>query len=149
MKILYNSDLHDRKNLDLKWSKIVENDEIRLIKVKELLKDSSFFSALDYSRAALILQHGKKSSNYKLANDMMSKAIELDPNTDRWLYFATKDRYLLSIRKPQIFGTQYRSSESGFVQVSIDTTSYADSIRNSYPELSRAIKDQRVRLGIK
>jgi hypothetical protein len=148
LKILYNSDLHDRKNANLKWSRIVENDNVRLIKVKELLKDSSLFSALDYTRAALIFQHGKNSANYKLAIDMMSKAIKLDPNTDKWLYFAANDRYLLSIRKPQIFGTQYRSSESGLVLISIDTTSFADSIRNSYPELSRVLKDRRERLGI-
>lgn len=54
----------------------------------------------------------------------------------------------MSNRKPQIFGTQYMTSDSGLVLSSpYDTTAVADSIRNSYSDLSETLRRQQIRLG--
>ena len=148
IKILYETDQAERSSKNTNWSQMSRNDRKRLRKVKELLIDSNKFTALDYTRAAMIFQHGGKSEEYKTAIQLMERAIELDSSTNQWLFFAATDRYLLSMNKPQIFGTQYTYSDTGKVTKAIDITFEADSIRNSYNTLPVSIKENLIDLKL-
>ncbi len=148
LKILYDTDQEERSRESIDWSQMARNDKKRLRKAKELLKDSSQFSALDYSRAAMIFQHGGSSEEYKIAVELMEQAIRLDSSINQWLYFAATDRYLMSIEKLQLFGTQYTNSDTGKVILAIDTTKMADSIRSSYAEFPTRIKENLIKLKL-
>jgi hypothetical protein len=69
----------------------------------------------DYYHAAMILQHGRTAEDFDLAHQLSLKASELEP-TDRaarWLAAATKDRYLMTLGKPQLYGTQFKRDPGG------------------------------------
>ena len=144
LKILYETDQEERRREKIDYSKMSRNDKKWLRKAKELLKDSSQFSALDYSRAAMLFQHGGATKEYKTAIELMEKAIKLDSTINQWLYFAATDRYLMSMNKPQLFATQH----IGKVIESMDTTEKADSIRNSYKNLPSRIKMDLINLKL-
>ena len=62
----------------------------------------------DYYHAAMLFQHGGTPENYQTAVKLAKRATELRPDfrPALWLYAAATDRYLHSIGKPQIYGTQ-------------------------------------------
>ena len=64
-------------------------------------------SAKDYYSAGFIFQHGQKPSDYLYAHVLAVTAVNKGLHSAIWLSAATLDRYLQSIRQPQIFGTQF------------------------------------------
>jgi tetratricopeptide (TPR) repeat protein len=62
----------------------------------------------DYYHAAMIFQHGSTPESYQTAMKLAKRASEIRPDfrPALWLYAAATDRYLHSIGKPQIYGTQ-------------------------------------------
>ena len=127
---LYNNDQNERRANDIDWYKLYLNDSLRRIKVKKLLVSGKIKTGKDYSRAAMIFQHGIDSTDYKLAVNFMEIAIQKDSTINKWLLAAATDRYLLSIGKPQIFGTQYSRNDNEPWKLSeIDTTQISDEKR--------------------
>jgi hypothetical protein len=78
-------------------------------KVRKMLDSGALKAADDFERAASIICHGPDSSDHQLARKLALKALKLDPkNVGAEVVAAmAKDRYLLSIGKPQIYGTQF------------------------------------------
>ncbi|MDW7693037.1 energy transducer TonB [Flammeovirgaceae bacterium SG7u.111] len=125
---LAEQDQSDRKQNNLEVSK---NDRTRLNEVKSIFILGGVNTSKDFFNAALIFQHGDNPEDYKKANDLAQKAVELDPeNKDaRFMIAQSMDRYLLSINKPQIYGTQRRVfGELQYLQ-SIDTSAVTDDER--------------------
>lgn len=116
------------------WLKVSKEDSIREKRVYQLLASNLVLTATDYENAALIFQHGDDSISYKMAVKMMEKAVEIDPNIDKWLLAAATDRYLVSIGKPQIYGTQYykETREGPFIMNDLDTTKITDEERRKF-----------------
>src|SRR4051812_33651503 len=75
--------------------------------VQQLLRTGKIQSAKDYYYAAFIFQHGQKPSEYLYAHVLAVTAVNKGLHTAIWLSAATLDRYLQSVQRPQIFGTQY------------------------------------------
>lgn len=102
---LYKADQNDRSNGDFTWYR----DEQRLEKVSELVSSGQLKVADDFYHAAIIFQHGRISENYKKAHELALRAVELNPSFKKakWLACAAEDRYLHSLGKPQIWGTQF------------------------------------------
>lgn len=117
-KKLYDEDVAEKWGVnwntitDKERQKIDANDRMRREKVLELSKKGEIQSGLDYHHAALIMQHGETTEDYKLAHKFTAKALELGDETVRWLFAATLDRYLLSSGKPQKYGTQFKQNEN-------------------------------------
>ena len=88
---------------------VMVRDESRRRRVLSLVRSASLVSAGDFFHAAFILQHSCLSDDYALAHRLAARASALDPwdGGKRWLVAATKDRYLGSIGKAQVYGTQY------------------------------------------
>lgn len=129
---IYNSDQADRMN-HIDWNIVQKNDSVREARVYELLDSNKVRTSTDYNNAALIFHHGEDSIAYGMAVKLMRKSIELDSTRNKWFLAAITDRFLLSINKPQIYGTQYiKLKDQSIVLSEIDTTKVTDAERIEY-----------------
>ena len=101
---LYQEDQSDRKNRVISRSR----DNERLKAVQEMINTGKVITADDYYHAALIFQHGSKPKHFEKAKKLAQYAVKLKPDFMRakWLSCAAEDRYLHSVGKPQVWGTQ-------------------------------------------
>jgi len=127
---MYEADQSDRSG-QIDWALVGPRDEKRRQRVKEILEAGDVKTADDYFHAAMVLQHGAGSADFKLAHELALKASELDADhsTARWLAAAAKDRYLQSIGEPQIYGTQFRKVDGQWTLEPIDETAVTDEER--------------------
>ncbi len=142
---MYKQDVDSRQSFKNVWLFLYDpiefvdaNDKSRLETVKELIKKDSIKTAEDYYFSSIILYHsgGKiDSNNYKLAEIFAKKAIDLGlyfyfAFTAQCLVAASKDRYLLSLGKPQWYGTQYIKNADGYMEFyKIDENAVTDEER--------------------
>lgn len=117
MKALFDADQSSRRgmmnNKEL-WPKLEEEDRARRVEVTTYLENGKLAAADDFYYAALIFQHGNCADHFKLSNQLAEKSMNLGNHDARWLYAASLDRYLMTLGKPQKFGTQYvKNKESG------------------------------------
>lgn len=133
LKEIYEADQADRQTDSINWNIVFNRDRLRRTRVLQLIDSNKVRTTEDYHNAAMIFQHGTDSTDYKMAVDLMSKAIELDSGINKWLFAAATDRYLLSIDKPQIYGTQYiKRGNEPWKRAEIDTTQISDEERVKY-----------------
>lgn len=134
LKTLYKEDQADRMSGTIDWSVVAKRDRAREARVYELLDSNQLRTALDYSNAAMIFQHGGDTIASGMAVKMMRKAIELDSSINKWLLAAAIDRDLMRKGQPQIYGTQYRKmgQDDPWVLYEIDTTKVSDEERREY-----------------
>jgi hypothetical protein len=110
---LFEEDQGDREELSKpgtaqqKWQAIAARDVARRTRVLKMLEKMQITDGDGLFFAAVILQHGNCSSHYKLAVRLAGTAIALGYDDGRLLYADAVDRYLMSLNKPQKFGTQY------------------------------------------
>lgn len=93
----------DQKNLD---------NEVRgalRAKVWKLVAENKVQTGEDYYYAAFVFQHGLKPEDYLYAHVLAMTAVQKGFAPAKWLCAATLDRYLRSVKQPQIFGTQFGS----------------------------------------
>lgn len=112
---LYNDDQHDRvfrPGQTIDWEAVGIRDEQRELKVKQLLATDSLSSGADYYHAAMVLQHASSPDDFLLAHDLCVIAISKGESKAKWLAAASMDRFLVSIGRPQRFGTQFQSKKS-------------------------------------
>lgn len=83
-----------------------EDARHRRIEILQLLQEGKITLAADLYHAAMIYQHGICADHFKLANELAERSMELGHRPARWLFAATRDRYLVEIGRPQQFGTQ-------------------------------------------
>jgi hypothetical protein len=107
---IYNTDQGDRFTLRFLRP---ERDSVRLSRVLELHEQELITSPVDELNAAMVLQHGRDSTHYRLAHELARAAFdglvatpEWPKQEAEWLVKATYDRWMLSIGKPQVYGTQ-------------------------------------------
>lgn len=110
LKELYKADQEDRENWangGTDWEVVKPRDEARLKRVTELYGQGLLRTGEDMFYAGMIFQHGNSPESYKIAMELSKKSWELGNPDGKWLYPRAEDRYLQSIGKPQIWGTQY------------------------------------------
>lgn len=114
---LYTEDQADRapEMGKVDWSVVGKRDEERRKRVLEIMSQGGAKEAADYVHAAMVLQHGQAPEDFEHANQWCLKAGELDPDYPgaRWLAAAAKDRYLMNLGKPQLYGTQFKKDPTG------------------------------------
>jgi hypothetical protein len=114
----------------LPWDKIAARDLERRSQVHRLLESGSLKTAEDFHDAAFIYQHGQSPDDYLLSHVLGTVAVAKGDATSLWISAASLDRYLQSINRPQIFGTQYHSSNnSPTTQDPYDTNLVPDKLR--------------------
>lgn len=97
---------------DPRYNDLIDQDRVRLARVREMVETDLVKTGPDFFRAAFILQHGEEPSHFLLAHHMALMAMSFGMTDARWISAATLDRYLLSIGQPQVYGTQF-STEDG------------------------------------
>lgn len=143
---IYENDQGDRQTDTINWMEVNRRDSLRRKRVFELLDSNKVRTSKDYQNAAMVFQHGGDSSAYAMAVKLMEKSIELDSTANKWLLAAATDRYLLSIGKPQIYGTQYQKRGDGPWKLGeIDTTQVTDAERIEFGVETLAQQSEKVK----
>jgi hypothetical protein len=109
---------------------IKKQDEKHRRQVRELLARGALHTGKDFERAAFIFQHGSTPEGYLLAHSLALVAMARGNAGALWLATATLDRYLNSIKQPQIYGTQFHNTkETGWSQEPYNRTLISDELR--------------------
>lgn len=128
---------------------VPKRDAQRQAKVRELLAEGKVNTGRDYYFAALIFQHSETSENLLLAHILAVASIAKGDKSGGWLSAATLDRYLWSIKHPQVFGTQYQiGTDNKETMEPYDRNAISDKIRavwgvNSLAEQEKVVNDSR------
>jgi hypothetical protein len=120
-----------------------KNDLIRRVRVGEIMAEGCLKTASDYAAASLIYQHGDVPDHYYQAFIWANRAIELGDIKQKELAAMTIDRYLISIGKKQIFGSQFYGknvTHGGCFCLQPVERSFPDSLRMEY--LGKKLADQ-------
>ena len=110
---LYEEDQADRVpsgGQPIDWRVVGPRDRQRESRVKALYASGTLRTGRDYYRSAMVLQHASKPEDYLLAHEFCVVALAKGEKSARWLAAATEDRYLMNLKFPQRFGTQYSSN---------------------------------------
>jgi hypothetical protein len=98
--------------------------------VRELLARGKLHTGNDFERAAFVFQHGETPDDYLLAHTLAMVAVARGDGSAIWIAAATLDRYLQSVNRPQIYGTQFKFKSGGHVtQNSYDRQLIPDALR--------------------
>lgn len=113
MKAIFDADQADREKEPINWNIVGPADSRRREQTRKLLADGALHTGKDYEEAAFVFQHGSTPDDYLLAHTLAMVAVSKGDAKAIWIAAATLDRYLQNIKQPQIFGTQYRSNNTG------------------------------------
>jgi hypothetical protein len=81
--------------------------EVRMSTLRSMLATGEFRSAEDFKEAAFVFQHGNNPEDCLFAHVLALEALMRGDESAKWIAASTLDRYLQSIKQPQVFGTQY------------------------------------------
>jgi hypothetical protein len=97
------------------WStaRFVARDLLRQARVLALYRANALRTGNDYYHAAMVFQHGYRPDDFLLAHELSIVALAKGHRRALWLAAATEDRFLMNIKRPQRFGTQYRAASVG------------------------------------
>ena len=118
------------------WTTVQDEDAARRQRVRELLDEGQLRTGPDYYHAAFIFQHGSEPDDYLLTHVMATTAMALGHEPAKWIAAATLDRFLQSVDRSQVFGTQYLGG-AGWTMGSYDDDMLTDAVReiHSVPTL--------------
>lgn len=143
---IYDEDQGDRKVAEIDWSVVSVRDSLRQVRVYEMLEEGLVQTAQDYKNAAMVFQHGRDIAASEMAVSLMRKAIELNPEMNKWLLAAAIDRDLMRKGEPQIYGTQYRREHGGPWELyEIDPSKVTDEERREYNVETLAEQQEKVK----
>ncbi|AZQ43591.1 hypothetical protein [Nonlabens ponticola] len=130
---IYENDQSDRMTDNINWPEVTRRDSLREVRVYEMLDSNLVVTSKDHYHAAMVFQHGGDSTAYKMAMNLMERSVELDSTANKWLLAAATDRYLQSVNKPQIYGTQYfKMGDEPWTMEPMDTTVITDEVRKQF-----------------
>ncbi|MDE1154535.1 MAG: hypothetical protein PW735_02275 [Acidobacteriaceae bacterium] len=96
------------------WNVVARHDADHLKRVHVLLSEGKVVTAQDFHDASFLLQHSSEPSDYLLAHILAIRAVGLGDTGSQWIAAATLDRYLQSIGRGQVFGSQYLTEQYSF-----------------------------------
>lgn len=89
------------------WELVAKSDAERRRATANLLAEGRLQTGGDFRNAAFVFQHGDTPDDYLLAHTLAVVAVARGESEAVWIASATLDRYLQSIHRPQIYGTQF------------------------------------------
>lgn len=112
---MYVADQADRSARPIDWDQVVPRDEARRARVAELAAAGALRHADDYFHAALLFQHGDRPEHYRQAQSWAQRSVALGTTLPKvaWLACAAEDRWLHSLGRPQVWGTQFMPPKDG------------------------------------
>ncbi len=125
------------------WAVVGQADTARRAATKALLDGAKLHAGADFTKAAFVFQHGNGSADYLLAHTLAMVAVAKGDGEALWIASATLDRYLQSIGKPQIYGTQFSGKPgSAYTQEPYDRALVSDALRRQLGVPSLAEQDK-------
>lgn len=143
-------DQEDRENWESKneedLQKLEVNDLVRRKRVAEIFAEGCLSTSSDYLVAALIFQHGDFPDHYYQAFIWSRKAAELGDKNGKFFSALAIDRYLVSIGKKQLFGSQFYKAfgDECYCMQPVETT-FPDNFRKDYS--GRSLNDNYERMS--
>jgi hypothetical protein len=108
MKRIFEEDqLVRQPGLSIDWTSVGKSDAERRLAMMNLLNTGALHTSEDFTWAAFIFQHGSTPNDYLLAHTLAIVAVKKGNGDTLWIAAATLDRYLQSVKQPQIYGTQF------------------------------------------
>lgn len=145
MTALFDADQKDRAGKGIDWSVVSLRDAERRQRTQQLLDAGALQSGDDFYHAAFLFQHGGTPEDYLKAHLLAMIAVARGHPSALWIASATLDRYLQSIGKPQILGTQYRLTGKGSAtQAPYDRSVVSDTLRRALRVPSLAERDKQL-----
>lgn len=133
MQKIFEEDQKPRQSLALtkaEGANVYKQDVIRRAEVRHLLANGDLHTGKDFELAAFIFQHGDTPDDYLLAHTLAMIAVARGDPSALWIATATLDRYLNSIQKPQIYGTQFHfTKETPWTQEPYNRDLISDALR--------------------
>jgi hypothetical protein len=133
MRQIYDEDQRPRQdftNLSKEqWDVLSKADAVRRHRTSDLLLGGKLHSSEDFREAAFIFQHGDTPNDYLMAHTLAMIAVAKGDEGALWIGTATLDRYLQSIHRAQIYGTQFNTSGEKVTQDPFDRTLIPDVLR--------------------
>ena len=112
------------------WEAVSKDDAARRQQTHALIMGGKLHSSEDFREAAFVFQHGDIPDDYLLAHTLAMIAVARGDEGSLWIATATLDRYLQSIDRPQIYGTQFKSApQNRMTQEPYDQSLIPDLIR--------------------
>lgn len=109
MKRIFDEDQRLRQSgLKADFAEAARTDPERREQTRKLLSEGALHTGQDFEWAAFVFQHGSTPEDYLLAHTLAIVALKKGNQDGAWIAAATLDRYLQSIKEPQIYGTQFR-----------------------------------------
>jgi hypothetical protein len=116
--------------LNIDWNSVGKSDADHRLATMKLLNAGALHTGEDFTWAAFIFQHGSTSNDHLLAHTLALVAIKKGSGDALWIATATLDRYLQSIKQPQIYGTQFPTPKNlPTTQEPYDRSLISDSLR--------------------
>lgn len=146
MQKMADEDQQARATSSIDWKVLNQQDNLRRVRVFELIKENKVQTAKDHFNAGIVFQHGNDTIASSMAVKSFAKALELDASLNRWWYAAAVDRDLMRKGKPQIYGTQFTKNKSTgdkWKRYKIDTTQVTDEQRRYYSVETLAEQQQK------
>lgn len=146
MQRIYDADQKDRESPDINWDVVSKADDQRREQTRKLLADGALHTGEDFEHAAFVFQHGSTPNDYLLAHTLAMVGVKKGQGGAIWIAAATLDRYLQSMKQPQIFGTQFLTPVEGPVtQDPYDRTLVSDALRRQLGVPSQAMQEQQLK----
>jgi hypothetical protein len=151
MQGIFEEDQKDRTSGDTmtkeEWSAAEKRDAKRKESTLKLLDAGRLHAAKDFFEAAFVFQHGDFPDDYLLAHTLALIGMAKGDARATWIAAATLDRYLQSIGRPQVYGTQFKSvtGNSPATQEPYNRTLISDSLRRQLGVQSVSNQEQRVK----
>ena len=109
MKRIFDEDQKVRQpGTKIDWAVVDKSDAVRREATRKLLNESALHTGEDYTWAAFVFQHGSTPDDFLMAHTLALVALRKGYGDAAWIATATLDRYLRTVQKPQIYGTQFR-----------------------------------------
>ena len=125
------------------WSVVSKDDSARRQRVKAMIDAGLLRSGTDFYHAAFIFQHGSTPDDYLMAHTLAVIATARGRPDAAWIASATLDRYLQSIGRKQIYGTQFRTPQGQpATQEPFDRALVTDALREALGVPSLAAQDE-------
>ncbi len=148
MQRIMDEDQKPRQSKDMShadWTTINRQDEERRKQVRELLSRGALHTGKDFEQAAFVFQHGSTPDDYLLAHTLAMIAVARGDPGALWIATATLDRYLNSIKQPQIYGTQFHNTkETPWTQEPYNRTLISDELRRQLGVPSQAAQQKQL-----
>lgn len=125
------------------WVLVAKSDAERRRATAKLLAEGRLHAGGDFKAAAFVFQHGDTPDDYLLAHTLALVAVARGEPEAVWIASASLDRYLQSIHRPQIYGTQF-NNEPGkpTTQEPYDRALVSDAVRRALNVPSQAAQEE-------